>query len=213
MGLDSVELVMAIEEEFKISIPDAAAEKMTTVGAMVDYVHALYTRSERLRCRTAAVFFEMRRQLTNLLQVPPRSLRPSTALSTIVEPPVRRTTWRSLSRSGFAMPTLEYQPFAKRIITGTLAIVAVLAWMMFICFLPTYGANDAASIGVILFFLSLLVILLILPVLKLSLRPCRTELPVNFKTLRDLTLFICTHRGIPVAFPGLQERELSRARY
>lgn len=32
MGLDSVELVMAIEEEFGLDIPDRDAEKMITVG-------------------------------------------------------------------------------------------------------------------------------------------------------------------------------------
>jgi len=34
MGLDSVELVMAIEEEFDIDIPDGDAEKIQTVGDM-----------------------------------------------------------------------------------------------------------------------------------------------------------------------------------
>jgi acyl carrier protein len=32
MGLDTVELVMAVEEVFDLDIPDAAAEKMITVG-------------------------------------------------------------------------------------------------------------------------------------------------------------------------------------
>lgn len=37
-SLDVVELVMAIEEEFEIEIPDEAAEKMTTVQEAVDYI-------------------------------------------------------------------------------------------------------------------------------------------------------------------------------
>lgn len=37
-SLDIVELIMALEEEFDIEIPDEDAEKMTTVGAAVDYV-------------------------------------------------------------------------------------------------------------------------------------------------------------------------------
>lgn len=37
-SLDIVELVMAIEEEFSIEIPDADAEKVTTVGDVVDYI-------------------------------------------------------------------------------------------------------------------------------------------------------------------------------
>jgi len=37
-SLDTVELVMALEEEFEIEIPDEDAEKITTVGEAVKYV-------------------------------------------------------------------------------------------------------------------------------------------------------------------------------
>ena len=37
-SLDIVELVMALEEEFDIEIPDSDAEKVVTVGDVVDYI-------------------------------------------------------------------------------------------------------------------------------------------------------------------------------
>jgi acyl carrier protein len=37
-SLDTVELVMALEEEFDTEIPDEEAEKITTVQSAVDYV-------------------------------------------------------------------------------------------------------------------------------------------------------------------------------
>ena len=37
-SLDTVELVMASEEEFDIEIPDEEAEKITTVQSAIDYV-------------------------------------------------------------------------------------------------------------------------------------------------------------------------------
>ena len=37
-SLDTVELIMEFEEEFGIEIPDDDAEKMTTVGAAVEYI-------------------------------------------------------------------------------------------------------------------------------------------------------------------------------
>lgn len=37
-SLDTVELVMALEEEFNIEIPDEAAEEIATVQAAVDYI-------------------------------------------------------------------------------------------------------------------------------------------------------------------------------
>jgi acyl carrier protein len=39
-SLDTVELVMALEDEFDLDIPDEDAEKMTTVGKAIDYVLA-----------------------------------------------------------------------------------------------------------------------------------------------------------------------------
>jgi len=41
-SLDTVELVMALEDEFHIEIPDEAAEKITTVQLAVDYAKAHY---------------------------------------------------------------------------------------------------------------------------------------------------------------------------
>lgn len=38
-SLDIVELVMALEEEFEIEIPDEAAEKILTVQEVVDYIN------------------------------------------------------------------------------------------------------------------------------------------------------------------------------
>lgn len=39
-SLDTVELVMAFEEEFGVEIPDDAAEKIQTVGDAVDFIKA-----------------------------------------------------------------------------------------------------------------------------------------------------------------------------
>ncbi len=39
-SLDTVELVMALEEEFETEIPDEDAEKITTVQQAVDYINS-----------------------------------------------------------------------------------------------------------------------------------------------------------------------------
>ncbi len=38
-SLDTVELVMALEEEFETEIPDEQAEKITTVQQAIDYIN------------------------------------------------------------------------------------------------------------------------------------------------------------------------------
>jgi len=39
-SLDTVELVMALEEEFDCEIPDEEAEKITTVKQAIEYINA-----------------------------------------------------------------------------------------------------------------------------------------------------------------------------
>jgi acyl carrier protein len=39
-SLDTVELVMALEDEFSMDIPDEEAEKLTTIGKAMDYILA-----------------------------------------------------------------------------------------------------------------------------------------------------------------------------
>jgi acyl carrier protein len=44
-SLDTVELVMALEEEFEIEIPDEDAEKITTVHQAIDYINERRSKS------------------------------------------------------------------------------------------------------------------------------------------------------------------------
>ena len=37
-SLDTVELIMALEEQFGVEVPDEEAEKLTTVGKAVEYI-------------------------------------------------------------------------------------------------------------------------------------------------------------------------------
>lgn len=41
-SLDTVELVMALEEEYGIEIPDEDAEKLTTVGEAINYIEGKF---------------------------------------------------------------------------------------------------------------------------------------------------------------------------
>jgi acyl carrier protein len=45
-SLDTVELVMALEEEFETEIPDEKAEKITTIQEAIDYIEAHINKEE-----------------------------------------------------------------------------------------------------------------------------------------------------------------------
>jgi len=44
-SLDTVELVMELEDEFDMSIPDDDAEKLQTVGQAIDYIESCLSKS------------------------------------------------------------------------------------------------------------------------------------------------------------------------
>jgi acyl carrier protein len=76
MGLDTVELVMTVEEEFEVDIPDAAAEKMLTLGDM----HAFLVFELKRLGRPpdpAQVFERMRAIIVRQLGVRPDEVIPS----------------------------------------------------------------------------------------------------------------------------------------
>lgn len=76
MGLDTVELVFAVEREFDIEIPDAAAEKLATVGALHDFVVAELARLERADVSREIVFESLRKLICSQLGVTPDAAVP-----------------------------------------------------------------------------------------------------------------------------------------
>lgn len=76
MGLDSVELVMSIEEEFGIEIPDRVAEQLQTVGGMHDYVFAkLCERDGQENVVEAAVWTRLLDVIVGVISVRPSEVR------------------------------------------------------------------------------------------------------------------------------------------
>lgn len=46
-SLDCVEIIMAVEEEFEFAIPERDADKLKTVGALIDYLKERLSRKDK----------------------------------------------------------------------------------------------------------------------------------------------------------------------
>jgi acyl carrier protein len=77
MGLDTVELVMEIEDEFAISLPDADAELIQTAGQLHAYLCHILRPQPAPRCASARAFYFLRRVLLTHHDLPRRAVRPS----------------------------------------------------------------------------------------------------------------------------------------
>jgi acyl carrier protein len=76
MGLDTVELLMAVEENFDIEIPDDIASTLETVGLLHRFVVSQLQRRQLLRVDEAAVFSEIRDLICNQTGVEPERIVP-----------------------------------------------------------------------------------------------------------------------------------------
>lgn len=84
MGLDSVELVMAFEEEFGLEIPDSEAEKMTTVGETFNYLKGRVKTISPEDCLTQKLFYKLRRSLIQNYHLHRHTITPHTVLSELL---------------------------------------------------------------------------------------------------------------------------------
>jgi acyl carrier protein len=76
MGLDSVELVMKVEEHFDITIPDDQASQLTTVGKLHAWVVGELSRLNRGKIDSTTVFDELRELICDQLSISPDRVVP-----------------------------------------------------------------------------------------------------------------------------------------
>jgi acyl carrier protein len=76
MGLQLVQLVMAVEESFDIEIPDAEAEKLITVGSLHAFVLSELNRVGRPAMDPADVYSDLRKLICEHLGAKPETVLP-----------------------------------------------------------------------------------------------------------------------------------------
>lgn len=121
MGLDSIELVMELEDHYNISIPDDQASKVRTVADLANMILSLLpatlvSASSRRRdepCPTAQAFFKFRREVMSVTGVDRACVRPSTRLDALF-PSNPHDVWAKLREMNGRLPGLEMPPLAAK---------------------------------------------------------------------------------------------------
>jgi acyl carrier protein len=107
MGMDTVEMVMAIEETFDITIPNEQAEKIVTVGDAYRYILSRVKLDDSSPCLTASAFYRIRRALVDTVGVGREQVRPASSVDDLIPREGRREHWERLGRSlGVTLPEL-----------------------------------------------------------------------------------------------------------
>lgn len=191
MGLDAVELVMRTEDEFGISLTDDEAASARTVGDLYQLVLSKLDVSPS--CLSSKAFYRTRQALVACLQVPRRSIRPSSDLDLLLPEATRKQQWSEIARQiNLDFPGLQYPPrWRQRFfrIGALVSAVAVLTCSTLL--LRTYpGLVSGLALWIPAFAVWMILFAAITSVLKRSATSLQTDLPCQ--TAGDLSRLILT---------------------
>ncbi|WP_272149476.1 phosphopantetheine-binding protein [Tenacibaculum aiptasiae] len=106
MGLDSVELVMTIENKFGISISNVECEQIVTVQQMADSVFKKIKLKPNKKCLSQIVFYKIRRALEQF-ENEKENITPNTKISDLLNKTDLKNDWTLLENEiGLKIPDL-----------------------------------------------------------------------------------------------------------
>ncbi len=174
MGLDGVELILAVEESFGIQIANEEAATLFTVGDLYKFIAKKVPAPDLKTCMTSAVFYRMRRGIETSTGVNRRDIRPTTLLADLMPRKRRRECWlRTQQAINLKLPRLRHADWIQLIFIVA-GITLAVSW----------GVDAGYNFGTLLPF-SILGFLI--GGLFVALTPwLAIELPNNVVTVGDL---------------------------
>lgn len=107
MGLDSVEILVRVEEYFGISIPDREAEKILTVQDFADCVFTKVTINPTEKCKSQMLFYKLRTYFTDKQGLSKEQIRPDSKIRDLITGDLK-TTWTEIEKYlKLDLPTLS----------------------------------------------------------------------------------------------------------
>jgi acyl carrier protein len=206
MGLDLVELVIEVEETFRITIPNEEAANIVTVGQLYECIFSKQMTRETNRCLSAAAFFQFRRALTDQFGINRGNVRPSTIIGRIVPGQKRRSEWQHLARKlDWRLPPLVRPAWMSFALCGLLlswAVTIVAAW----------GWTNGFSPGAVFLVVASILFSTILfaVVAMMATTPFATLFPREWQTVRGTVQAALTlnYAKISTQVPGWNRQEI-----
>ena len=99
MGLDSVEILMKVEESFGIKIPDREAEQILTVGDFHNAVWRHLSGKHSDKCKSQNLFYKLRKSFVETFNFSPRQLNLETSPEEIFPKINRRQVYSSFANT------------------------------------------------------------------------------------------------------------------
>lgn len=175
MGLDGVEMIMEVEDEFGITIPDSEASAMRTVGDLVDLCLDRINKTKTMRCPTSPCFLALRKLVREIRNDSDLKILPGDNIESCLQTSDRQILWHRLPELLKTEPRQLRRPSWLR---KTLVIV-VLAFPIVLMTVLPWSAGMLMLIWFATFAFGL-------TVHKLTIG-FRTRTPKGYHTFADIT--------------------------
>lgn len=173
MGLDTVELVLATEEEFQIVISNEEAEKCTTPNLLTDLVYSKLRKSVDEVCPSMHGFYVVRQAILKHIDIPREKIKLETRLDKLIHKNERNKNWKNLLHL-ISNGQSVHAPLAR-----PRWVKVLMSMLIAITFLFSLIETE----GGVLALIATLLVWLILSIFTL---PLKKEFPPNFQVVKDL---------------------------
>lgn len=185
MGLDGVEIVMAVEDAFDIRIEDSEAAKMLTPRLVIDFVQSKVSSATASVCLTQRAFNLLRKLLLRQVSRQRSEITPTAQLAIIIPRDQRRSLMAKLiSELGIKKPP----DFVRARWLNMMVLVGSLLAGLFAAIATGHVLHSVAIwifIGVAIGSAGI--------ALRLT-KPLCKEFPPNLQTVGDLARWVMTHK-------------------
>ncbi len=126
MGLDLVEMVMALEDEFDIPLKDKDLQEMeSTPRALIDHIHSKYNMIQEGKCGSQVAFHILRKAIIKVCNVERKDIKLDTEIRDFIPEKKARDHWLKLEKETKAMnwPELVRPVWVSRMIWSTSILV------------------------------------------------------------------------------------------
>jgi hypothetical protein len=200
MGFESLEIIIAIEDEFGILIPDSDVWKFKTPNDIVDYIYSIVSSSQKDICNTQHAFYTIRTCLLKLTPLPRSKIRPDLDLFPLIDKEEHFSFFENLRtcsspRSWFAYEYSFMFKLIKYSLSNSLGIIAGLV---------IYFWNNH-SLSILGYIFGLLLGLYIFAGLDPKFNRYRTKVPKRYFLIRNLV----AHYAIPESIKVLSYDSIS----
>jgi acyl carrier protein len=125
LGIDFFEIVLEVEDKFGITIRDAEAQNVRTVGDLLTVINSRMA-GAATACPSLTAFLQVRRVTRDFLSQSTLRLRPTTSIASIIPVRRRREFWRAFGKLSGSTPPALRRPGPLRILLTAVASIALV---------------------------------------------------------------------------------------